>query len=284
MAWSVHRVSLATHDLAGAERYFGIHLGLGKARRIDEGTIAFGSASRGLRVRKPERTLVRAADNLLGPAGARHLAIEVADLSLVANRLSRAAAPLVEAPAGDFDRPAIYTTDPAGNIVAFCQGDAGTPAGDDIQPWEAAWGWGVHHVNIQACDVREAVGFYSEIAGMAEGRWRAPTARGDFSVDTRELAILPLGEFNRGIHIIRPDPGFGKRNGFAHNPSIGGHPAFVVGDVKAVKARLEGAGILVSDAGVYAMVAMHQIYVYDPSTNMIEVNARIDDRPRGVEP
>lgn len=123
-----------------------------------------------------------------------------------------------------------------------------------------------------AADVREAVAFYVEIAGLSEGRWQAPAERGDFSIDPAELAILPLGEGNRGLHIIRPDPGFAFRNAFAHNPSIGGHPAFFVKDVKAVKARLEAAGILVSDAGVYAMAGMHQIYVFDPFANMIEVN------------
>jgi len=202
----------------------------------------------------------------------RHVAIEVEDLDAVATKLARAAIGHVEAPAGDFDVPAIYTLDPAGNVVAFCQAARRETGGDDIQPWEKDWGWGVHHVNLQAGDVREAVGFYTEIAGLAEGSWRAPAARGNFSIDTSELAVLPLGTFNRGLHIIRPDAGFAFRNNFAHNPSVGGHPAFFVKDVKAVKARLEAAGILVSDAGVYAMLGMHQIYVFDPSANMIEVN------------
>ena len=36
--------------------------------------------------------------------------------------------------------------------------------------------------------------------------------------------------------------------------------------------RMDDAGILYSDAKVYAMPGMHQIYVYDPNTNMIEIN------------
>jgi catechol 2,3-dioxygenase-like lactoylglutathione lyase family enzyme len=272
LTWSIHRVSLATHDLAKAETFFGPHLGLGKPVHIDANTIAFGRGSRGLRVRKPARVLTRSACELLGAAGARHVAIEVEDLNQVATRLDNAAIAHVPALAGDFDVPALYTLDPASNVVAFCQRVASETAGDAIQPWEAAWGWGVHHVNLQACDVREAVAFYVEVAGMAEGRWRAPAAMGDFSIDPTQLSVLALGKFNRGLHIINPDPGFAHRNGFAHNPSIGGHPAFFVPDVKAVKARLQGAGILVSDAKVYAMAGMHQIYVQDPSANMIEVN------------
>ena len=186
--------------------------------------------------------------------------------------MSKAAIPFVEAAEGDFDGAGIYTQDPALNVVAFCQSTKSDATVETVRPWEAEWGWGVHHVNLQAGDVREAVGFYVEIAGMAEGRWQAPSANVNFSINTRELAILPQGKFNRGVHIIRADPGFAHRNKFPHNPSIGGHPALFVPDVIAVKARLEASGVLVSDAGVYAMAGMHQIYALDPTANVIEVN------------
>ena len=272
MSWSLHRVSLATHDLAAAETFFGTHVGLGKARRIDDRTISFGEGSRCLRVRRRERSLTMSGTDLLLEGGLRHVAIEVADLHQVATRLAKAAIPHVEASPGDFDVPALYTVDPALNVVAFCQAPRLATATADIQPWEKAWGWGLHHVNLEAPDVREAIAFYTGIAGLPEGRWRAPASRGDFSIDPVQLSVLALGDMNRGLHVIRADPGFAIRNNFAHNPSIGGHPAFWVRDVKAVKARLEAAGSLVSDAGVYAMVGMHQIYVQDPTTNMIEVN------------
>ena len=272
LTWAIHRVSLTTHDLGAARSFFGAHLGLGTPVTIDDDTIAFGSGSRGLRLRKPKAALSLAGKELLH-ASARHFAIEVADLNAVATRLSKAAIAHVEAPAGDFDVPALYTVDPALNVVAFCQATSTHADADaDIQPWEKTWGWGVHHVNLQAGNVREAAAFYTEIAGLPEGAWRAPAARGDFSIDPSMLALLPLGTFNRGIHIVLADAGFAKRNSFAHNPTIGGHPAFFVADVKAVKARLEAARIEVSDAGVYAMAGMHQVYVLDPSGNMIEVN------------
>lgn len=95
-------------------------------------------------------------------------------------------------------------------------------------------GWGWHHVNLPAGNVREAIAFYSDIAGLPEGRWRAPASRGNFSIDPVE-GDPSSGQFNRGLHIIRPDAGFAHRNNFAHNPSIGGHPAIFVKDVKAVK-------------------------------------------------
>jgi catechol 2,3-dioxygenase-like lactoylglutathione lyase family enzyme len=266
MSWSIHRASLLTHDLAVAERFFGTLLGLGAATRIDGQTLAFGGTSRGLRVHRPHPALARPGGELLGSVGSRHVAVDVADLNRVVGNLDKAAVPHVEARAGEFDVPAVYTIDPAMNVVAFCQrGGAETPR-------MHAPDWHIHHVNLEAKDVREAVGFYTEIVRMAEGCWQAPAAMGDFSIDPAELAVLPLGDDNSGLHIIRPDPGFAYRNSFAHNPSIGGHPAFCVRDVKAVKVRLEEAGILVSDAGVYAMAGMQQIYVLDPSANMIEVN------------
>ena len=43
-------------------------------------------------------------------------------------------------------------------------------------------------------------------------------------------------------------------------------------NVVAVKTRLDAHGVLVLDAKVYAMAGMHQIYVLDPTANMIEVN------------
>lgn len=271
MTWALHRISLASHDLELARAFFGNALGLGAARRIDDSTIAFGEGSRGLWVAKPQSEIHRIDGAIFGPSAARHVAIDVVDLEAVVLRLDKREWPHIEAHAGDFDVPAIYTLDPAGNVVAFCQASS-PPSADDIQPWEKAWGWGLHHVNLPAGDVREAIAFYTEIGGLPEGVWQAPAARGNFSIDPKELSILPLGTFNRGLHVIHPDPGFAYRNNFAHNPSIGGHPAFFVSDVKAVKQRLEAAGTLVSDAGVYAMIGMHQIYLLDPSANMIEVN------------
>jgi catechol 2,3-dioxygenase-like lactoylglutathione lyase family enzyme len=55
--WAIHRVSLSTHDLAKAQHFFEAHLGLGRAVKVDDQTLAFGSGSRGLRIKKPQRLL-----------------------------------------------------------------------------------------------------------------------------------------------------------------------------------------------------------------------------------
>ena len=269
---AIHRVSLSAHDLARAQQFFESHLGLGRAVRVADQTLAFGSASRGLRIRKPPRLLTRSGSELLGPAGVRHVAFDTDDLNAIASKLDRDAIPYVDAVPGDFDTPAIYTIDPGMNVVAFCQRSTDGPMDRGIESVVSNWGWGIHHVNLEASDVREAAAFYVEIAGMVEGRWQAPPAMGDVTVDPTLVSLLPLGDFNRGIHIVRADPGFPSRYSLTHNPTVGGHPAFSVRDVQAVKSRLEGDGVLVSDAQVYAMDRMYQIYFQDPSANMIEVN------------
>ena len=269
---AIHRVSLSTHDLAKAQEFFESCLGLGRHIRVADQTLAFGSGSRGLRVRKPPRHLSRNSSEILGSAGDRHLALETDDINEIASKLNRARIPYVHALPGDFDTPAIYTIDPAMNVVAFCQTSTDGAVDGGIQPFVRSWGWGIHHVNLEASDVREAVAFYVEIAGMTEGRWQAPASLGEVVVDPTMVSVLPLGDFNSGIHIVRADPGFPNRYSLVHNPTIGGHPAFAVRDVHAVKARLERDGVLVSDAQVYAMDRMYQIYLQDPSANMIEVN------------
>ena len=262
MTWSILGASLAAHDLTASGYFFGTLLGLGRPRQLDTRTLEFGTA---FRLQRPDRVLSRTAGALLGPAGARHVAIAVDDLQRVAGNLGHATIPHVEAERAEFGTDALWTLDPASNLVAF------VARGPDV----VRAGWRLHHVNLPAADVREATAFYVEMAGLTEGRWQAPASRGDFSIDPAELSVLTLGTDNSGLHVIRPDPGFALRNGFAHNPSIGGHPAFCVPDLDAVKARLEAAGVLVSDAGVYAMAGMRQIYLLDPASNMIEVNQRV---------
>jgi catechol 2,3-dioxygenase-like lactoylglutathione lyase family enzyme len=265
MIWSIHHVSLQAHDLDRAAHFFGTLIGLGAAAAPDARTRFIGPGGRGLRLHCPDAVLARSGAALLGPIGARYVALEVASLDAVIARLDQAGLAYARALPGEFLQPAIYTMDPALNLLVLLQAGAASDAP----------AWHIHHVNLQAENVREAVAFYTGFIGLKEGRWRSAAKRGDFSIDPAELAVLTNADDNTGLHIIRPDAGFAYRNRFAHNPSIGGHPAFCVADVQAVKARLEAAGVLASDAGVYAMAGMHQIYVLDPAANMIEVNQHV---------
>jgi len=131
-------------------------------------------------------------------------------------------------------------------------------------------GWFIHHINLQAHDVRETAAFYRDIVGLEEGEWRYPERPGEVGHSPDTIACFGAG--NRGLHIVRGIDSFPRDNGLDHNPTIGGHFAIAVPDVLDARARLEAAGVLVSDAGVYAMAGMYQIYCYDPWFNIIEIN------------
>lgn len=135
--------------------------------------------------------------------------------------------------------------------------------------------WSIHHVNLQATDVRRTAAFYATVLGMEEGAWTFPATRGYIPADPDRLALFPdasKGGGHRGLHLIAPDPSFAQKNGLMHNPSIGGHVAIEVDDLRAVMRRLDAAGIPWSDAGVFAIPDLHNIYCYDPAMNLIEIN------------
>ncbi|MCA8928439.1 MAG: VOC family protein [Alphaproteobacteria bacterium] len=137
-------------------------------------------------------------------------------------------------------------------------------------------GWYVHHVNIPAHDVRASVAFFHRAAGLEECAWAYPDPeRRDEGVsDTR----ASLGNHNRGLHIVTERPLFAHQNGFLHNPTLGGHFAITVDDLDAVVRRLQAAGIPYDDAGVYAMADMRQVYCFDPSFNLVEINQAVGER------
>ena len=288
MPWSIHHVNMCSPKVARTRVFLRDLLGLPEGKWVyppaeqmgevghDEDSIAyFGSDNRGIHAVKPISTFPRDNGLLINPTIGGHVAIGVEDINAVMLALDKASLPYDDA--GIYAMKGVqqvYTYDPSWNVIEFNQvTDKTVPAG--IQPWEDEWGWGIHHVNLQAHDVRESAAFFSEIAGMKEGVWDRGGTEGNFSIDPEDLTIFPLGDGNRGLHLIRPDPEFGRRNGFVFNPSIGGHPAFMVPDIKAVMARMDAAGWVYDDAGVYAMPGMHQIYTVDPAMNVVEVNQKL---------
>jgi len=139
----------------------------------------------------------------------------------------------------------------------------------------------IHHINLPANDVRASAKFYSEIIGMSEGSWVFPPADqvGHISSDTSKLTVFPTTPSSRGdnagLHLIKPDPEFARKNQLDHNPSIGGHVAFQVDDLDGVIQRLQAAGIPYSLTGTFAIPGMRHLYCYDPSMNLLEINEMI---------
>lgn len=264
--WAIAEVGLRVHDLGRAATFYGEIVGLG-AGEGGAGGLRFRSGGQALWLHGPDADFARANGLTHNPLMEKCITLGLADPASAARRLAeRGVASSEAAIPGATDGTRLFCHDPGMNLIAFTKAGAAEDAPAD---------WNFHHVNLQAYDVRASVGFYVDVAGMEEAAWIAPPARGDFSIDPSELAVLTLGRENRGLHVIRPDPGFALRNGFAHNPSVGGHPAFNVPDIRAVMRRLDTAGVPYSDAGTYAMHGFHQVYVFDPSWNMIEINQTV---------
>jgi catechol 2,3-dioxygenase-like lactoylglutathione lyase family enzyme len=163
MIWSIHHVSLVAHDLDAAAHFFGTLIGLGMAEAPDRQSRFIGEAGRGLRLHRPAPALARSGAPLLGPVGARYVALEVASLAEVVAKLDQAGLAYAPALPGEFGQPAIYTLDPAPNLLVLLQAGAAAPSEPPA--------WHIHHVNLQAQKVREAVAFYTEIIGLKEGHW-----------------------------------------------------------------------------------------------------------------
>ena len=64
-------------------------------------------------------------------------------------------------------------------------------------------------MNLESLDVRDSINIFVKLVVISEGKQLAPINKGDFSIDPSELAMLPLLDINRGLHIIKPDEGLG---------------------------------------------------------------------------
>ena len=265
--WEIAHFGLCVHDPKAADEFYRNLVGLAPDPSGAPHTFANGFQS--LTLYAPDPGFARQRDILHNPRMTKVATLAVNDLGVAQARLDATGVAYseIDGLAPGLGRE-LLSYDPSMNLIGFVQRHPEAEAPDEAP-------WLLHHVNLQAHEVRKTVEFFVGIADMTEGQWIAPPERGDFSLDPHELAPMVLGGENRGLHIIRPDAGFAQRNGFAHNPSIGGHPAFRVSDIHGVMARLDEAGVLYSNAGTYAMSGYHQVYVYDPSCNLIEINQRV---------
>ena len=103
--------------------------------------------------------------------------------------------------------------------------------------------WNFHHINLESYNVRSSVNFISKYLKIKEGSWKAPVELGKVNIEKNQLAIFPLDKNHSGIHINKADFTFSWRNKFIHNPTIGGHPAFNIKDIKAFIKKLKNANI-----------------------------------------
>jgi catechol 2,3-dioxygenase-like lactoylglutathione lyase family enzyme len=278
MNWTILNVSIPVHDLDKSKQFYEMLLGSDHNSEIiyqplfdNEENIFFGRQGFGLRLFKPKPDLL--VSNYI-QSRRSYISILVESIDKIKINLDKDNVNYIFKNANKQNSlKSLLVQEPSLNLIQFIENSSG--ANENINGWDMDLDWGVHHMNLESLDVRKSIDFFCNVVGMTEGKWVAPVNKGDFSIDPSELAILPLSNNNRGLHVIKPDEGFGWRNNFAHNPSIGGHPAFTVKDLSALKKRLDNEDILYSDAKVYAMPGFHQIYLYDINANMLEVNQAV---------
>ena len=278
MNWTILNVSIPVHDLDKSKQFYEMLLGSDHNSEIiyqplfdNEENIFFGRQGFGLRLFKPKPDLL--VSNYI-QSRRSFISILIENIEKIKINLDKDNVNYIFKNANKQNSlKSLLVQEPSLNLIQFIENSSG--ANENINGWDMDLDWGVHHMNLESLDVRKSIDFFCNVVGMTEGKWVAPVNKGDFSIDPSELSILPLSNNNRGLHVIKPDEGFGWRNNFAHNPSIGGHPAFTVKDLSALKKRLDNEDILYSDAKVYAMPGFHQIYLYDINANMLEVNQAV---------
>ena len=278
MNWTILNVSIPVHDLDKSKQFYEMLLGSDHNSEIiyqplfdNEENIFFGRQGFGLRLFKPKPDLL--VSNYI-QSRRSYISILIENIEKIKINLDKDNVNYIFKNANKQNSlKSLLVQEPSLNLIQFIENSSGV--NENINGWDMDLDWGVHHMNLESLDVRKSIDFFCNVVGMTEGKWVAPVNKGDFSIDPSELAILPLSNNNRGLHVIKPDEGFGWRNNFAHNPSIGGHPAFTVKDLSALKKRLDNEDILYSDAKVYAMPGFHQIYLYDINANMLEVNQAV---------
>ena len=278
MHWTILNVSIPVYDLKKSKEFYKIFFPYQEKQEVlyqpifeNEDDIFFGNNGFGLRLFKPKPDLE--VDNYI-QSRRTYVSILVDDIIKIKNNLEKKNINFIFKNANDrIPFNSLYVQEPSLNLLHFVENKRFHY--DETSGWSMGLDWGIHHVNLESLDVRNTINFFSKVINITEGKWVAPKDKGDFSINPTELAILPLSNNNRGLHVIKPDDGFGFRNGFIHNPSIGGHPAFTVKDLSKLKIKLDKKKILYTDARTYAMSGFYQIYLYDINANIIEINQEV---------
>ncbi|MEK9827942.1 MAG: VOC family protein [Rhodospirillales bacterium] len=289
MGWFIHHVNVQAFDVQESAKFYRDIIGLKEGVRTYPETVgamssgpdriaAFGRDNRGIHVVKANPSFPIQNKLFHNPTIGGHFAITVTNLEIVKARLEEAGH--IVSDAGVYAMAGmrqIYVFDPCQRVMEINQA-IDDSAGRSPRQGEAhdlemqEGGWTLHHVNLPAHSVPATVAYLRDLIGLEESQWipAESSSISEFIVDPEMLAVF--GDDNRGIHVVKPTAEFAAKNGFKHNPTIGGHFAVTVPDLEAVKSRLSASDIQFTDAGSYAMAGMAQVYAYDPSMNLVEIN------------
>ena len=276
MNWKIFNVSIPVKDLEKSKIFYNDLLGNNTVDTEfyknffsdDNEDLFLGSNGFGVRLFKPKHDL-ELNDNIQSRRS--YVSIIINDFEYVLKKLQQSNFRFIYKKINSFET--VILQEPSLNMMQFIKSN------EILDKYSNDFfensNFYIHHMNLESLDVRESVHFISDLIGLKEGNWVAPNDKGDFSIDKKELSLFPISNDNKGLHFIKPDEGFAFRNNFIHNPSIGGHPAFTVKNIKLIKEKLDNLNILYSDANVYAMPGFHQIYLYDANANTLEINQEV---------
>ena len=127
-----------------------------------------------------------------------------------------------------------------------------------------------HHLNLAVGgDVARVADFYRNLLGLTPVE--LPRDEGAYSAGIHTLE----DRWGYQYHFVPSEPGFAARQGLPVNPLVG-HLAFRVGDIAAVRTRLDAEGIPYSDMGEWAIKGWHQLFCADPYGRVIEFHQVLD--------
>lgn len=128
-----------------------------------------------------------------------------------------------------------------------------------------------HHLNLAGNRTPETAEFYQHVLDLRRIELPRITDTYDANIHTFEDAS------GYQYHIIPDDPGFAARHDLTINPVGGGHLAFRVDDIAAVRAKLDALGVPYSDMGVWSVRGWHQLFCKDPEGRVIEFHQVVGD-------
>jgi glyoxylase I family protein len=131
-----------------------------------------------------------------------------------------------------------------------------------------------HHLNLAGTKVAETAEFYRDVLGLVPAE--VPRIYGAYDDPLAREQVFLQDERGFQYHIIKDDPDFAARNKLAVNPIGGGHLAFRVDDIAAVRAKLDAHGVPYSDLGIWAVKGWHQLFCTDPEGRVIEFHQVVD--------
>ena len=133
-----------------------------------------------------------------------------------------------------------------------------------------------HHINYVSKDVDKLNEFYTSVLGLNEVPPES-FIRSESNMETGysgKIKFLTDGFMQ--MHLAEKDLNVALKNKFHINPVERGHIAFRTDDINEFKSMLDERKIPYADYGTRFSQEWHQVFLYDPEGNIIEVHEVIE--------